>query len=384
MTVSHTGPGRIAVPTEYAARFCAQPGYLDFARFGPPSLDVLAATERALRQAARVDDDAGTAEVLDAQAEATTAVARHLGTAREHVAFSPSTSAALFQIAFALPPTGQLLVWRDEFPANVYPWLRAAQRGGPGVRLMSGPVTPDAVAAALDPTITAVAVSAVDFRTGRRTDLPALRELVGNRLLLVDGIQAFGAVQEDWSLADVLAVGGQKWLRAGWGNGFLALSGRALDRLDNAGLSGWTGVRDPVRYDGAVHDLASGADRFSLTNSSPSAAAALTAALRLVDDIGVTTIARGIVDRATALIEVLTGVGADVLTPTAPGQRAGIVSFSLPGTPAADVGRHLAGRGLTVTAREDHLRASVHASTPPEVIDRVGEALSAAAVGGAQ
>jgi len=45
---------------------------------------------------------------------------------------------------------------------------------------------------------------------------------------------------------------GQKWLRAGWSTGFLYASARALERLEPA-LTGWTGVRDPARYDGEEH-----------------------------------------------------------------------------------------------------------------------------------
>jgi hypothetical protein len=33
-------------------------------------------------------------------------------------------------------------------------------------------------------------------------------------LLIVDAMQAFGVTDLDWSLADAVAVGGQKWLRA--------------------------------------------------------------------------------------------------------------------------------------------------------------------------
>ncbi len=40
-------------------------------------------------------------------------------------------------------------------------------------------------------------VSLVDFRTGYRADLAALRDVIGDRLLIVDAIQGFGAVDAD-------------------------------------------------------------------------------------------------------------------------------------------------------------------------------------------
>ena len=51
--------------------------------------------------------------------------------------------------------------------------------------------------------------------------------MIGDRLLIVDAIQGFGVVDAPYEVADVVVAGGQKWVRAGWGTGFLALSDRA-------------------------------------------------------------------------------------------------------------------------------------------------------------
>ena len=94
----------------------------------------------------------------------------------------PNTSTGLFQVAFAL--TGEVLVGAGEFPANRYPRARAEEAGLLTVRTLPA-TTPASVAAALGPAGTAVALSAVDFATGARADLPGLREAVGDRLLVV-------------------------------------------------------------------------------------------------------------------------------------------------------------------------------------------------------
>jgi selenocysteine lyase/cysteine desulfurase len=76
-----------------------------------------------------------------------------------------------------------------EFPANTYPWARAEEAGRFKLRRFHpepGYVTAGAVAAELTPEITLVSVSAVDFRTGYRADLAAIREVVRDRLLVVD------------------------------------------------------------------------------------------------------------------------------------------------------------------------------------------------------
>jgi selenocysteine lyase/cysteine desulfurase len=97
----------------------------------------------------------------------------------------------VLQAAFNTP-RGEVLVSEAEFPANTYPWARAEVARRFKLRRFHpepGYVTAGAVAAELTPEITLVSVSAVDFRTGYRADLAAIREVVGDRLLVVDGIQ---------------------------------------------------------------------------------------------------------------------------------------------------------------------------------------------------
>ncbi|MFD1150051.1 aminotransferase class V-fold PLP-dependent enzyme, partial [Saccharothrix hoggarensis] len=279
------------IPSSYLVQFHEPEGYLDFARFGPPSHAVVVESTRLLETSAA----AGPATVDDLMRQelrARAAVARLCRGDTDHVALLPNTSTGLFQVALGV--TGEVLVSAGEFPANTYPWARSPRVDVSW--LPPGPVTADAVRAALTPATKAVAVSAVDFRTGHRADLAALREVVGDRLLVVDGIQGFGVVDEPWEAADVLVVGGQKWLRAGWSTGFMALSDRALDRLDPV-LSGWTGAEDAGLFDNAIHPVGEGAAGWSITNLSPVAAGALAVASALVALAAVATLDAAVRDR---------------------------------------------------------------------------------------
>ena len=49
-----------------------------------------------------------------------------------------------------------------------------------------------------------------------------------------------------------MAGGGQKWLRAGWGTGYLALSDRAVERLTPV-FSGYLGTADDQFAPGAAN-----------------------------------------------------------------------------------------------------------------------------------
>lgn len=358
----------------WQGQFGESPGYLDFARVGPPSRAVLEESAAAMARlaaagASTVDD------LMTADLRARRAVARLCGATEDRVALLPHTSQGLFQAAFSVPP-GAVLVSAAEFPANTYPWVRAEEAGRLTVHRLRPPdgrMTPEAVAAALTPDTTVVAVSAVDFRTGYRADLAALRDVVGDRLLVVDGIQGVGVVDEPWAAADILVCGGQKWLRAGWGTGFAVLSDRALARTAPL-LSGWTGVRDAGVFDDELHERAPGAPAWSVTNLSPVTAATLARALELVEEIGPAVVIRGIADRVAELDDVLRAAGAEIVSAT--DRRAGILAFHVPGRVTDDVAAALAGAEVTATVRPDQIRLSPHISTGPGAVDRVRAALN--------
>jgi len=361
---------------DYLSAFAPTPGHLDFARFGPPSRDVTEAASDfwAGAAAGEVDEPA---EALRARDQ----VARLVGVRAADVSLVSSTSLGLFHVAFALGGA-EVVLSRGEFPANLYPWWRAAELGIlrvrdlPAEHLVS-PVTPERIADALAPTTTAVAVSAVDFRTGWRCDLAGIREVIGDRLLVVDAIQAAGAVDIPFEHADVVIAGGQKWLRAGWGTGFVTASPRALSAMTPR-LSGWTAVERPAGYDGLRHPAVTGAAHLGLTNGSPAAARMLARALELVDSVGVAAIERRISERVDALIAQLDAAGVEVVSPRRAADRAGIVVARWADGSAAERRRRLADHGIAVTAHgEDRLRFSVHATTALDDLPGVAELVSA-------
>lgn len=358
--------------TIWREQFDESPGYLDFARVGPPSRAVVAESAALLGRMATAGMSTVN-ELMTCDGRARAAVARLCGATADRVVLQPHTSQGLFQAAFSAP-AGEVLVSAAEFPANTYPWARAEQAGRLTVRWLRAPrVTPEVVREALTPEVTVVSVSAVDYRTGYRADLAALREVVGDRLLVVDGIQGVGVVDEPWAAADVLVCGGQKWLRAGWGTGFAVLSERALARMTPL-ISGWTGARDPGVFDDEIHEVAPDARSWSVTHLSPLAAGALARALELAEEIGQAVIARRIADRVAELEDVLRSAGAEIVSAT--DRRAGILAFHLPGRPFEEVAAAFAEAEVTAKVRPDQVRLSPHASTGPAAIDRVRAAVS--------
>jgi selenocysteine lyase/cysteine desulfurase len=340
------------------------PGYLDYARFGPPPLAVRAAGDAVLEQVS--NPTAGTAAAIDAAAVALkSAAAQLLRRPSAYVAVAPSTSDGMLQVAMALPGHGNVVLPARAFPAMVYPFVRAAERGGPAVRRVEGRDV-DALLHAMDEDTTTVVVSAVDSATGARVDLAQLRDAIGDRLLVVDAIQALGVVDEPWEVADVVIAGGQKWLRSGWGAAVLATSDRALERLTQP-PSGWLGVVDPMTFDGDIHDRAPGADRFVVTGPNPVACQALSRSMGVLLGAGAEQVQQCVTDRVAYLMAALPGV--ELITPRDPRRFGGIVSFRVPGLPATHVQAVAVSRGLVLTQRQDFLRAAVHATTPWATLD---------------
>lgn len=354
-------------------------GYLDHARVGPlsrPAARALAGAAALASRMAPADLDRLFA-LGDAAREASAGL---LGARPHEVALAPSTSNGLFTVAAALRGPGTVLVPRDEFPANVYPWLRFAGRGGPDVRLLDSDagrhITPDLLRSRLTPDVVALAVSAVDSLTGHVAPLAALKEVLGpRRLLIVDAIQGLGAVPLEAEAADVLVSGGQKWLRAGWGAALLLIRDRCGARL-SPGLGGWAGVAEPFGDRHPAPPLP-GAAAHLATNPDFPAAAALGAAL---DDLALQggPAAVGARIRATLaeLLDRARRAGAEVLLDgLGPGERAGIGAFRLPGHDPAAVHRTLEAAGVVTTRRGEWIRLSPHASTPPAAVGLFAEAL---------
>lgn len=359
--------GSTALPASYLAAFSEQSGYLNFASYGPPSRASLETTATLMADAA--EGGAGAIDRLRLEDDrARNTFARLTGIPTERVTLVPATSYGLSQLAFGVP--GKVLVSSGEFPANLYPWLRAQEAGVTEAAFMGGPrqfVTPAMVKAALTPDVTAVAVSAVDFQTGYRADLAGIRAAIGpDRLLLVDAIQGFGVIDADWSVADAVVTGGQKWVRGGWGAGAMAFSEAGLERI-NPAAAGWTGVVEPGLYDGVAHTPRTDALKFNVTNLSPFATGSFATALELIEEAGVGRIAAAIAASTEALTGLLENAGVEVLSPQDAHERAGIVVAGFPEGNAAAAHAELAMNGITATLHGPHrVRLSVHATTTHE------------------
>src|SRR6266853_6160048 len=186
-------------------------------------------------------------------------IAELLAVGPESTAFTKNTTSGLGLVAVGLDwQAGDNIVGVDrEFPANIYPWM-GLKRKGVDLRLyraQHGRIDVKALVRLCDQRTRVLAISAVQFWSGFRTDLGALSTALKGRdvLLVVDAIQAVGGLRLDLSQTpvDFLAVGAQKWLLGPMGVGFAYVGPRMLDRLNPVTIGPESVVREReyVEYD---------------------------------------------------------------------------------------------------------------------------------------
>jgi selenocysteine lyase/cysteine desulfurase len=364
----------LAEITDFLADFDSEPGYLDYARVGALSVTAQAEQRVSLEVLGRARF--GGLDTFWAQDERMRkAVSALTGFDPSHIVSQPNTSMGLMHAMFGM--TGAVLVSPADFPSVTFAAARAAESmhvlTPTWLDTDAGRVTPHAIREQLTPTITAVAVSLVDPRTGYLADIEGIRQVIGDRLLIVDAIQGFTVVDAPFEVADVVVSGGQKWVRAGWGTGFMALSDNALEHLVPV-MSGYTGTDEDLPWD-SVPPPSAGARAYSITNPDPTAQARFAATLELVASVGISTISDAVTSRVSDVIELADEFGVAIASSRAENERAGIVVLDPPDDQVSLLVASLHNHGVTATVRQNRIRLAVHAGTTEETLGMLRDSL---------
>ena len=277
--------------------------------------------------------------------------------------FVSSTTEALNLVALSLPLKhgDKVVVAQDEFPSVAQSWLSWANRG---VELIHVPIATEAertqaLCAAVRDGVRALAVSHVHWRTGTRVDLTQLGERCReyNCRLIVDGVQAVGAVPVQAGLADAYCASVFKWLLSGFGLGFVTVSERLAGELH------------PVLR-GYNNEPPSHSVRYGHINYP--GVYALHASLEFMRSLGWAEIHAQVDRLALRAIASLRSRGFDVITPH--DAHGGIVSIQHPA--ASILVSALAKQSIFVEDRGAVLRVSAHFYNTDEEIDRFVSALA--------
>lgn len=353
---------------EYIQRFAEEPGFLDFGAFGPTGTTVRE-EDAALRGVLEHARFGATDALFTQEVRARRAVAALTGHRDDQVVFQPSTSQGLMHTAFGL--TGGVLLSSAEFPSIPFAVERAREALGVlqpvYLEREHGHVTPGDIQEQLTSSVKAVAVSLVDFRTGYLADLEGIRQVIGDRLLIVDATQGFGVVDAPYELVDVLVAGGQKWPRAGWGTGFLALSDDALEHLTPV-WSGFSATDHPGLPMDAVPPPSRSAAAFQVNHPDPLAQGRFAAALEEIAEVGVPEIRDRIARHVSRIIDLADEYAIPVSSPRAEHERAGLVVLEPAEDHLTTLSASLHNHGVAATVRGGTVRVAPHASTTEETL----------------
>ncbi len=291
-----------------------------------------------------------------------------LGARREEIAFVKNTTEGLGLVAAGLDwRSGDQVVTCDlEYPSNVHPWQALRAQGVETILLRgeAGRLPIGRVAEALESRrVRLLALSSVEFGSGARNDLDALGGLCRERgvLFCVDAIQSLGCLplRPEASGVDFLAADGHKWLLSVEGCGIFYCRRGLLDRL-RPRIVGWRNVADNRDFDTYQSELQESAVRFEEGTPNTPGIFALGGALDLILELGIDAIAARVLGLTDLLADGLAERGATVLSPRAPGETSGIVSFRWGDEAPERTAARLRRAGVFCVARRGGVRASPH------------------------
>ncbi|MCG6895678.1 MAG: aminotransferase class V-fold PLP-dependent enzyme [Thiocapsa sp.] len=306
------------------------------------------------------------------------------------IALAKNTSEALSIIAYGLAwqPGDEIIGIAQEFPSNRVVWQSLADQGVSwhALDLEQSPHPESDLLALCTPHTRMIAVSWVQYARGLRLDLPRIGSFCRARgiLLCVDAIQGLGALPFDLSGtgADFVVADGHKWMLGPEGIALLYVrpSLRPTLRLRQFG---WHMLAHSGDYDRRIWEPAEDARRFECGSPNLLGVHALEASLSLIEEVGIERVWREIEERTRLLIERIDAHGLELLSPRNPDQRAGIVTFRVPGMASAVIHGGLMRRRVLCADRGGGIRFSPHFHTPEEVIERaMAHVLDLAAGGG--
>ncbi len=310
----------------------------------------------------------------------------------DDIALVKSTSEGLSLIAEGLDwqPGDAVVINRSEFPSNRIPWEAAAARYGlelVDVTLDPGP-DPAPEAALLEalerPDVRLLTVSAVQYGTGLRMDLPRLAAACRERgvLLCVDAIQQLGALRFDLAEvdADFVIADGHKWLLGPEGLGVFYCRPEVRERL-RLTQYGWHMVEDVGNYETKEWAVAGSARRFEAGSPNLLGIHALEASLTVLqDDVGMDAVEAGVRDNASRIAEAVDAAPElERISQVDAHRGSGIVTFCAPGADSGALYRSLRDEGVICAARGGGVRFSPHFYLEPAQMDHAVERAAALA-----
>jgi cysteine desulfurase/selenocysteine lyase len=243
-------------------------------------------------------------------------VAAFINAEPEEIGFTTNTSTGMNVIIDALENHGEVISSDLEFPVSTIPWMH---RRIPVhlVKSVAGAVHPSDLHRAMNVRSGVISISYVQFSNGFRMNLDELGNIKGGHALVVNASQAAGVFELDVKRMkiDALCATGHKWMRSGYGSGFVYISKALLGNCRPRAI-GWLSVQDPYAMkNDEVHLRQDLAARAELGCPNFAGIFGLGAALELMEQVGMRNIAERALEINRLLTDRLQSEGWEVLSP---------------------------------------------------------------------
>ena len=309
--------------------------------------------------------------------------ARLIGAVPEEIAFVGSTLMGLAMVATGLDwgAGDNLVCYRDDYPANVYPWLDLVRRGVQ-VRFVEpgryGNVTVEDLERVINDRTRLVALASVHFVSGWRLDVDRIGDYLKRKgiLFCLDGIQSFGALQTTVKHVDFAAADAHKWLLGPLGIGVLYVRKEHFERLHPA-LMGWHSAICPDYVAQEKLTLWPDARRYEPGSLNLVGLVGLRASLEMILELGIDRIERQVLMLAGQVIAAAQKRGFEVLGPPfGDPWMSGIVSLLSTDADLSRIHADLDRAGIITSLRRRRdgvrcLRVSAHFYNQEEEIGRL-------------
>jgi selenocysteine lyase/cysteine desulfurase len=312
------------------------------------------------------------AAMLHRLGEARGLAARLLNCQSEEISLVGPTSLALSFVAAGLSfrRGDNILIYHDDYPSNVYPWMALAARGVQ-VRLINtrglGVIRPVDVMGQVDENTRLVALASCHFISGYRINHAAIGKFLRERgiLFCVDGIQTLGAWPTTVEHVDFLAADAHKWLLGPCAAGILYVR-RELQAKLNPPIYGWHNVRSPDFVAQTAIEFREDGRKFEAGTHNLLGVTGLIAAMELILKVGVGNISTELARKREWFVSAVSSKPFEILHPKPePENISGVTTLFQPGHDLAVLHRKLADAGVVVSLRADrkgqqYLRFSPH------------------------
>jgi selenocysteine lyase/cysteine desulfurase len=298
----------------------------------------------------------------------------------EDVALVPAVSYGIALAARNLPleKDQSVVILQDQFPSNVYPWMRLAQENRAMVKTVRRPPDSDwtsAVLEAIDSETAIVALQHCHWTDGTLIDLVKIGEKCRSvqAALVIDGIQSIGAMPFpiEQIQPDFLVAASHKWLLGAYSFGFCYVAPKWQEGTPLE--ENWfnrAGSEDFSRLVDYRESYQSGARRYDQGEASSFILAPIAAAgIRQILEWGVENIAETLKHKTDAIAGRAQQL--DLSVAPAHARAPHLIGVTKMGGFAKDLPQLLARENIYVSVRGDSVRISPHLYTTDQDIDRL-------------